>query len=71
MLHGIYSEFGPRKDLRTHGALLRQDPDNADKYLAQLDPHYVIVRGQLAHCKEAFGWHSFPKSHFTTITGEE
>ena len=62
MLHGIYHEDGKRSDLRFKGALLRQDPENEDNYLAQFDPRHV---------PEAFGWHSFPKKNFVNIEGEE
>ena len=56
--HGVYSENGPRKDLRYMGALLMQDPEEKDNYIAQFDAMYLT---------EAFGWHSFPKRLFVNV----
>lgn len=58
MLLGIYHESSPDEHLRFKSVLLRQDPNNQDNYLAQFDPLYL---------KEAFSWHSFPKSLFTNV----
>ena len=58
MLHGVYHEDGPRKDLRFKGALLREDPDNANNYLAQFDTLWL---------KESHGWWSFPKNNFVNL----
>ena len=58
MLHGSYREDGPDKHLRFKGALLREDPENSDNYLAQFDP---------THLKEAFGWHAFSKNLFVYL----
>jgi len=62
MLHGIYSHDGPDERLRFKGAILRQDPDDKDWYLAQFDPMYL---------EEAYGWHKFPKALFVNICGTE
>ena len=62
MMYGIYSQEGPRKDLRLQGALLRQDPDRPNNWLAQFDSTYLL---------EASGWHSFPKCDFASIEGEK
>lgn len=62
MLHGIYHEDGHDERLRFKGALLQQDPDKEDHYIAQFDPLYL---------PEAYGWHSFPKKLFVNITGED
>lgn len=62
MMHGIYSEREPRKDLWFKGALLRQHPIDPDKFIAQFDP---------LHLREAHGWHEFPKKDFVNIEGQE
>ena len=59
MLHGVYIEDGPDSMLRLKGALLRQDPDTTDGYLAQFDALYLF---------ESHGWHKFPKKLFVNVT---
>lgn len=61
-MHGVYHEDGPRKDLHFKGALLQQDPETEDNYIAQFDALYL---------PEAYGWHSFFKRLFVNITGGE
>ena len=59
MKHGMYCGNGPYMKLRYKGAILRQDPETKENYLAQFDDKCL---------HEAFGWHSFPKDHFINIT---
>jgi hypothetical protein len=51
MYHGTY--WGKETHLRGATALLREDPDNSDNYLAQFDD---LQLGIWAH-----GWYKFPK----------
>lgn len=55
MFKGIYKTDGPDKHLVLKGALLREDPDDLNSYLAQFDDLCL---------KEAFGWHRFKKEAF-------
>ena len=48
---------GSLKGLR---ALVREDPDNPNNYLAQFDERGTTLDGKSL----AFGWHSFPKWSF-------
>ena len=60
-LHGLYT--GPDKRLFNKGALLMQDPNESDNYVAQFDA---------LHLHESHGWHPFPKSMFVNLdTGED
>jgi hypothetical protein len=61
MMHGIYREDGPEKELRFKGALLRQHPDKPDYFLAQFDALWLPV---------SHGWHAYPKNVFVNLTGE-
>lgn len=58
MLTGIYIETGT--ELYNQRALLRDDPDTEDCYLAQFDALFL---------RESHGWHRFPKKHFVNIQG--
>ncbi len=58
MYHGTYHEDGPDERLRFKGALLRKDPEDASKYLAQFDPLWL---------PEAHGWHSFQRNLFVNV----
>ena len=58
MLHGKYIQEGPDVHLRLKDAILREDPDNPDNYLAQFDVLWL---------KEAFNWHSFNKKLFVNL----
>jgi hypothetical protein len=71
MMHGVYC--GPELRLKDLGALLLQDPDHEDGYLAQFDAMYTGFGQNLKRLKEAHGWHPFPKGLFMDvhILGEE
>lgn len=56
---GIYHEDGPDERLRFQGALLMEDPDNHDNYLAQFNA---------LHLKESHYWWPFPKKLFVNVT---
>lgn len=56
MKHGIYT--GPVPRLKNKGALLRENPDNKDQWLAQFDA---------THLPEAFNWHPFDKKFFVNV----
>ena len=60
ILHGFYREDAPLEQLRLKGALLRQDPDYSDCFLAQFDDRSL---------PEAYGWHTLPKEHFIGVEG--
>ena len=61
MITGMYRGRGDVEHLRFMTALLQQDPDNENRYLAQFDAKYL---------SEAYGWKSFPKSDFTHVKGD-
>lgn len=58
MLIGIYKQKGSIARLRNKKALLQQDPNKQNNFLAQFDKR---------HLPEAFGWHSFPKKLFVKL----
>ena len=60
MIHGTY--IGVRKRLFNKGAILQEKKGVDSYWLAQFDPLNV---------REAFGWHSFLKTDFTNIEGDE
>jgi len=62
MLHGTYIEDAPDQHLQSKSALLQQDPDKPENFIAQFDD---------VNLYEAFGWHSFPKKWFVNLEGEQ
>lgn len=60
MIKGRYRPDGDYILLRNKTALLREDPDNDDSYLAQFDD---LKLAQYAH-----GWHKFSKKDFINVS---
>ena len=58
MKHGMYSVDGPDERLWCKSALLQDDPDNKENYLAQFDAMHLF---------ESHGWHSVCKKHFVNV----
>jgi|SaaInlV_100m_DNA_5_1039725.scaffolds.fasta_scaffold02844_7 hypothetical protein len=62
MKTGKYRATAAPERLQNEYAILRQDPDKEENYLAQFNSF---------HTNECYGWHSFPKVNFVWVKGNE